>query len=114
MLKESHKNNTVITDASCFILLDKINALHLLEILYAQVFTTPEIAAEYGNPLPQWVEVREVTNKDLFIEYSKIVDKGEASAIDLAFEVPLPMLIIDDLEGRKSWRANFNSNIPVR
>lgn len=33
--------------------------------------------------------------------YSEKVDKGEASAIALAFELPNPMLILDDLKGRK-------------
>lgn len=34
-------------------------------------------------------------------DYAERVDIGEASAIALASEVPFPLLIIDDLAGRK-------------
>jgi len=101
MLKESPNRSTVITDASCFILLDKIGGLPVLEALYTQVITTPEIAAEFGKRLPAWVLVQAVNNRDLLYIYAEKVDIGEASAIALAFEVPSPTLIIDDLKGRK-------------
>jgi len=93
--------NTVITDASCFIILDKIDGLFVLESLFSNVITTPEIAAEYGKRLPDWVEVRAVGNRVLLYDYTERVDIGEASAIALASEVPSPLLIIDDLAGRK-------------
>src|SRR5690606_7175964 len=93
--------NTVITDASCFIILDKIDGLFVLESLFSNVITTPEIAAEYGKRLPDWVEVRAVGNRVLLYDYTERVDIGEASAIALASEVPAPLLIIDDLAGRK-------------
>lgn len=41
------QDKIVITDASCFILLDKIGGLDLLNSLYKHIITTPEIAAEY-------------------------------------------------------------------
>jgi predicted nucleic acid-binding protein len=46
------ENIIVITDTSCFIILDKIAALYLLDALFTQVITTPEIALEYGKTLP--------------------------------------------------------------
>jgi predicted nucleic acid-binding protein len=101
MSKGSQSANTIITDASCFILLDKIECLPILEQLYGQVFTTPEIAAEYGKRLPQWVVVQAVSNRDLLYTYTEKVDIGEASAIALASEVTSPFLIMDDLKGRK-------------
>lgn len=66
MSNESPTANTVITDASCFIILDKIDGLFVLESLFSRVVTTPEIAAEYGKRLPAWVDVRAVGNRDLF------------------------------------------------
>lgn len=101
MLKEYPKVSTIITDASCFILLDKIDGLFILEKLYKQVFTTPEIAAEYGKRLPSWVNVQAVINRDLLYTYADLVDIGEASALALAAEVLLPSLILDDLKARK-------------
>ncbi|MBD1387743.1 DUF3368 domain-containing protein [Mucilaginibacter rigui] len=101
MLKGSPNISTIITDSSCFILLDKIDGLNILKDLYGQVITTPEIAAEYGKRLPQWVNVIAVDNRDLLYTYAEIVDIGEASAIALAQEVSSPSLILDDLKGRK-------------
>jgi len=101
MLKEFQKANTIITDASCFILLDKIDCFTILNDLYGQVFTTPEIAAEYGKQLPVWVIIQTVKNKELLYAYAETVDMGEASAIALAQEVVSPSLILDDLKGRK-------------
>jgi predicted nucleic acid-binding protein len=57
-LKSLPENKIVITDTSCFVLLEKINALDILHRLFSTVLTTPEIAAEYGNPLPDWVIIQ--------------------------------------------------------
>ena len=89
------QDKIVITDASCFITLDKISGMHLLQSLYKQVLTTPEIAAEFGKRLPDWVDVKAVLNRDLLYNYAETVDIGEASAIHA------DLLIIDDAEGRK-------------
>jgi predicted nucleic acid-binding protein len=93
--------NAVITDASCFILLDKIDSLSILNALFTQVVTTPEIADEFGKPLPEWVKINTVRDKVLQISFEENVDAGEASAIALAIETPSSLLIIDDLKGRK-------------
>ena len=98
MLKEY---KVVITDSSCFIILQKINAIHLLNDLFAVVITTPEIAGEYGFSLPDWVVIQSVTNLSLQENFKKSVDPGEASAIALATEIDYDYLIIDDLEARK-------------
>ena len=52
------ENKVVITDASCFILLDKIDAFFVLKELFSSIITTPEIAAEYG-----FLEIRPYLNK---------------------------------------------------
>lgn len=95
------RDRIVITDASCFIILDKIDGLHILHALYRAVMTTPEIAAEYGKRLPEWVDVLAVRNRELLYEYAETVDIGEASAMALAAEIKADLLIIDDAQGRK-------------
>jgi predicted nucleic acid-binding protein len=91
----------VITDTSCFILLDKIDSLSILNIVFSNVITTPEIAAEFNKPLPDWVEIRSVINRSLQATFEENVDKGEASALALAMETSLSLVIVDDLKGRK-------------
>ncbi|KQM67371.1 hypothetical protein ASE74_07895 [Pedobacter sp. Leaf216] len=95
------KDKIVITDASCFITLDKIEGLNLLHSLYKQVITTPEIAAKFGKRLPAWVDVKSVLNRDLLYDYAETIDIGEASAMALATEISADLLIIDDAKARR-------------
>ena len=92
---------TVITDTSCFVLLAKIDAFNLLQNLFGSVFTTPEVAAEYKEPLPGWVKVQPVKDGDLLRSYQKNIDLGEASALALAREIHADLVILDDLDARK-------------
>jgi predicted nucleic acid-binding protein len=94
-------NAIIITDTSCLIALTKLNALHLLHELYRHVIVTEEIAAEFGELLPQWVEVKQVSNKKYQRLLEGTLDRGEASAIALAIELGNVLLVIDDLRGRK-------------
>jgi len=91
----------VISDTSTLILFQKIEQLDLLEKLYGKVITTPEIADEYGEKLPDWIEIESVSDKKYqeFIETQ--VDIGEASAIALAKEYKDVLLLLDDLKARK-------------
>ena len=98
---KSSGNIVVITDTSCLIILDKLSLLNILNQLFELVLTTPEIAREYGKPLPNWIIINTPENKSLQNEFSLLVDMGEASAIALALEVENNYLITDDLEARK-------------
>lgn len=51
-------HKTIISDTSCFIILTNIDELELLHKVYGQITATPEIADEYGNTLPEWVEIK--------------------------------------------------------
>jgi predicted nucleic acid-binding protein len=94
------ENKIVIADTSCFVLLQKIDALPILHQLYATVLITPEIAIEYADPLPDWVTVQSA-NQSLIEKFRQHVDRGEASAIALASEVSCDFIIVDDLAARK-------------
>lgn len=93
--------SAVITDTSCFILLNKIAALGILHKLFDNVLTTPEVVSEYGEELPAWVQVISPNDKNQQEIFEKKVDRGEASAITLAIETPYALLVLDDLKGRK-------------
>ena len=70
-------------------------------MLYKEIVTTTEIAHEFGESLPDWVEVISVFDKSKQELLEMQVDRGEASAIALALESKDPFLIIDDFKARK-------------
>ena len=92
---------TIISDTSCFIILTNIGELDLLCKVYGQIITTPEIAAEYGEALPERVKIEVVTDKYKQQLLEMQIDKGESSAIALAIETPNSTLILDDYKARK-------------
>jgi predicted nucleic acid-binding protein len=44
--------SAILSDTSCLILLEKIGELEVLHELFGTIITTPEVAAEFGLPLP--------------------------------------------------------------
>jgi len=98
-----HDGNIVVSDTSCLILLTKIDAIEILQKLYSRVVTTSEIALEHGDPLPEWIEILELTDFAFRRAIELHVDKGEASAIALAREIGA-ILILDDLKARRVAR----------
>ena len=89
----------VIADTSCFILLDNIGELELLKTLFGRVTTTSIIAQEFGASLPEWVEIKSVS--DTQFQFTLDVDAGEASAIALALESGPSLIVLDDDKARK-------------
>jgi predicted nucleic acid-binding protein len=94
-------HKTIISDASCFIILSNIGELDLLHKAYGEILTTVDIASEFGETLPSWVEIKEVIDisKQMLLELQ--IDKGESSAIALALETPNCKIILDDYKARK-------------
>ena len=101
------ETDAVISDTSCFILLEKIGELDLLKECFRTVYTTPTVATEFGISLPDWVQVREVLDKVHLQRISALADLGEMSVIALAEELPDCLLILDDDKARKVARL-FN------
>ncbi|GHT40756.1 hypothetical protein AGMMS49965_09510 [Bacteroidia bacterium] len=91
----------VITDTSCLIALTKTDAIGLLRQLYHEVVVTEDILEEFGEPLPEWIKVKSVTNKNYQQLLEATLDRGESSAIALSIELENALLIIDDLKGRR-------------
>jgi predicted nucleic acid-binding protein len=90
-----------IPDTSCFILLSKIGELDLLQKLYSSVITTDTVAAEFGLPLPEWIQIqtREAFQRLEILELQ--IDPGEASVVSLAMDIEHSVLVLDDYKARK-------------
>lgn len=91
----------VISDTSTLILFHKIDELNLLHKVYEELITTPEIAEEFGERLPDWIKVQTVSDKKYQEFLETQIDYGEASAIALATEYEDVLLLLDDLKARK-------------
>ena len=91
----------VIADTSCLIVLQNIGELGLLHELYSSIYTTSEVAAEFGGPLPEWIVIQDPADSMRLKQIQNEIDKGEASAIALALEFPESLLILDDIKARK-------------
>ncbi len=94
-------HKVVISDTCTLIIFQKIEEFDLLNKVYGDLLTTPEIAEEYGEKLPHWIKIEAASDKKYqeFVETQ--VDRGEASAIALAKEYEDVLLILDDLRARK-------------
>nr|WKN38121.1 hypothetical protein K4G66_05330 [Tunicatimonas sp. TK19036] len=86
-------SKVVIADTSCFILLDKIDEISILNMLFDEVVTTEDVAQEFGKKLPDWVAVESVKDQKYQSLLAIEVDKGEASAIALSAEKESSLLI---------------------
>lgn len=93
--------SVVVSDASCLILLDKINHPELLNQLFGQIIITSIVAEEFGKPLPKFIQIENPKNIVYQNILETILDKGEASSIALALEKENCLLIIDDQKGRR-------------
>jgi predicted nucleic acid-binding protein len=91
----------IISDTSCLIILNNIGELDLLRRLYKTVIITQDILSEYGEKLPEWIEVQQAKDpyRQQLLEMQ--IDKGEASAIALALEIDDNIVILDDWKARK-------------
>jgi len=99
-MPEPAANRIIISDTSCLIGLTNIGLLDVLRRLYESVTVTPEVAAEYAEPLPDWIRVVSADAKKTKA-FSAFVDMGESSAIALATETNNALVIIDDLAARR-------------
>ncbi|WP_235954709.1 DUF3368 domain-containing protein [Cyclobacterium salsum] len=66
-----------------------------------KVFVTPIILKEFGKSLPDWISVVSPENSHYQQILEMDLDEGEASAIALSLEMKNPILMIDELKGRK-------------
>jgi hypothetical protein len=72
---------TIISDTSCLIVLTNIAELDLLRKTNGTIVTTVEISMEFGEPLPNWIIIEKVSDKQKQQLLELQIDKGESSAI---------------------------------
>jgi predicted nucleic acid-binding protein len=91
----------IISDTSCFVNLERIDAVHLLEQVFKKVIITKEVAIEFGKPVPDWVEIRSASVHVTRELQNCGLDLGEASSIALVLELHEDyLLLLDDLDAR--------------
>ncbi len=109
----------IVSDSSPLIILSKCNKLYLLNNLFSEVFITQvvfdEISAkndEAKNNLQtaDFIKIISVQNMSVYKQLLDVLDSGEASAITLAKEQNLPLLI-DEKKDRNSYKSTSTSLI---
>jgi predicted nucleic acid-binding protein len=106
----------IVADASCLILLKKIGQIDLLQNLFGRILITPEVAEEFKETLPDFIEIRKSQEKNYQRIIQTSLDIGEASVIALALEYENSLLIIDELKGRikaKSLGLNVTGTLGI-
>lgn len=94
-------SSIVISDTSCLIALNNIGSLNILKDLYNEVIITNEVKNEFGESLPNWINIVKVQDLQKKRELEEVLDMGEASSIALSLEIEDSILIIDERKGRK-------------
>lgn len=90
----------IIADTSCLISLSNAGMLQILEQLFLEVYITSDIQREFGQPLPNWVKLKNPEKSNQLSSLYTQLDPGEASAIALALQNEDSIIIIDELKGR--------------
>jgi uncharacterized protein len=94
----------VVSDTSPLTALLMVGEAGLLSRLFGEVIIPEEVRDELArshSSLPAWIRVEAVKNSAETARLSKIVDKGEAEAIELAKELHADRLLIDERIGRR-------------
>ena len=94
---------SVVTDSTCLIGLERVGHLDLLPALFEPILVPPKVQHEFGTLLP-WLTVETPTDHALVAALNMLVDDGEAEAIALAHEQRW-RIILDDRRARSVARG---------
>ncbi|MGM0411158.1 MAG: DUF3368 domain-containing protein [Bacillota bacterium] len=104
----------IISNTSCLIVLDNIGMLDILEELYGKIFITNEVSEEFGKSIPDWIEVKTLSDLKYLNLMKNFVDLGEASTIALSVEMDNNKIILDDLKARKlAQKLNIEITVTI-
>jgi predicted nucleic acid-binding protein len=101
----------VIADTSVLLNLALVGQLQLLQSLFGSVIIPLAVQTEFerlaatsgrfaGMTLPDWVQMKSLQQTSLLDETFKMLDPGEAAAINLAIELHADAVLKDESEGR--------------
>jgi predicted nucleic acid-binding protein len=101
----------IIADTSPLMLLSKIGHLGCMNKLFNNVWTTETIKEEYGEKLPEWIKIQQLSHPYWATLLDRL-DYGVSTAFTLAMEVEdfikwkelggiNPILILDDKKARR-------------
>jgi predicted nucleic acid-binding protein len=94
-------NKLIIADTSCLIVLSNVGYLEMLYQLCHTIMVTPEVAVEYKDPLPEWVQIATVKDTQKIKSLHNFLGMGESSAIALGLESENALVILDDKKARR-------------
>ena len=110
--------DSIISNSSPLIGLDQLGILNWLEQLYSAIRVPPEVVVETTRTvvLPSWVQVV-VPGTPMPAEIARAgLGLGETASLHLATELPLSLLVIDDLPARrlaKSLGLRFTGTLGI-
>lgn len=100
----------VIADTSCLILFSKIELLYILHSLYSDVLVTPEVANEFAEPLPEWINIQPASPENIYLFENYNLGIGEITSLALAIELKNSIIILDDGKAKKIAKSH-NLNV---
>lgn len=89
---------TVVSDSTCLIGLERVGELEILPALFDSVMIPPEVEREFAGSF-EWLKIKNLQSNFLVMALQMVVDAGEAEAIALASEKNC-LLISDDKQAR--------------
>jgi uncharacterized protein len=98
----------VVSDTSPVTALLQVGEGELLRVLFGRVLVPPAVRDEllrFHPSLPDYVETREIHDRQSADELGKDLDRGEAEAIVLAAECHADYVLMDEKRGRSVAEA---------
>lgn len=96
----------VIADTSCLILFSKIELLYVLHSLYTDVLITPEVANEFAESLPEWINIQYANPENISLFENYNLGTGEINSLALAVELKDSTIILDDDKAKKIAKSH--------
>lgn len=95
----------VVSNTSPLIVLSNIGEFEILHRLFNKIIIPEGVAEEFGDSVPEWIEIRGVKNRILVDLLREKLHRGEAETIALAIELDADLVIIDDKAARNTAQS---------